>query len=71
MVNAGNVQKGIEALVDGNLGIARQRLGDIFEGGDVKGGAKIIATGIILGKALDAMNVNPRVKAGGYGIKLV
>ena len=71
MINAGNLQKGVEALMDGNMGQAQQRLGGVFEGGDVKGGAKVIATGIILGKALDHMKTNPRIKMGKYGVKLV
>ena len=71
MINAGNLQKGVEALMDGNLDQTQRRLGGIFEGGDVKGGAKIIATGIILGKTLDHMQTNPRVKMGKYGVKLV
>lgn len=71
MVNAGNVQKGIEYLMDWNLGQARGYLGKIFEGGDLKGGAKVIATGIVLGKTLDHTKTNPRLKMGSYGIKLV
>lgn len=71
MVNAGNVQKGVEALFNGNFGVARQRLGDVFEGGDVKGGAQVIATGIVLGRTLDHLHANPHVRMGKYGIKLV
>ena len=71
MVNAGNVIRGIQAGADGNFYEMARRFGDVFEGGDVKGGAKVIAAGIILGKTLDHTKVNPRVKMGKYGVKLV
>ena len=71
MVNAGNVIRGIQAAADGNFYEMTRRFGDVFEGGDVKGGAKVVAAGIVLGKALDHTKVNPRLKMGKYGVKLV
>lgn len=71
MVNPQKVMDGINALWDWDLPKAANRLAGIFQGGDYKGGAKTIATGIVLGKALDHTKVNPRVKMGKYGIKLV
>ena len=71
MVNAGNVIRGIQAGTDGNFYEMGRRFGDVFDGGDIKGGAKVIASGIILGKALDHIKANPHAKMGKYGVKMV
>ena len=71
MVNSGNVIRGVQALMNGDFYEMTRRFGNVFEGGDVKGGAKVVAAGIVLGKTLDHTKVNPRLKMGKYGVKLV
>ena len=71
MVNPGNIKLGVDALMSGAWNTAGHRLGAMFDGGDFKGGTTLIATGIVIGKALDYTKTNPRLKMGKYGIKLV
>ncbi len=71
MINLRYVKAGLTALSNGDIDRAGDNFSKTFEGGDVVSGAKIISTGVVLGKALDALKANPRIKMGKYGIKLV
>ena len=71
MVNMRYISAGVKFLFDGNFESAGKDFSRMFNGGDVKAGATMIATGIVLGKALDHTKANPRVKMGKYGVKLV
>ena len=73
MINARDVQMAFKNLENGDLPGFSSRMQKAMDTTlkEKAAGIGMISTGVILGKALDATKTNPRIKMGGYGVKLV
>ncbi len=73
MINARDVQMAFKNLENGDLPGFSSRMQKAMSTSmkEKAEGIGMISTGVILGKALDHMKSNPRIKMGKYGVKLV